>query len=258
MALSKAHITAIIATESVLLGLIGWGGGLLAGWGLLSVMRKLRPETIAENASLGTWCIVLSGFCALGGSLAAAITPAWQATRVSPLDAMAPRSRFSVTRMSRWATALGFLLICVNPLLVFYVPMADKARYAWSAAIGCTSMAIGFLLLTPLAVVLCEKLLGPLVAATLRLPPLLLSTQLTTNLWRSVGASVALTLGLGLFVAMQTWGYSMLGPFTPGTWVPDMLVVMGPMGVPDSEIDSVRHVAGGSGRSMRSPCDQAS
>jgi putative ABC transport system permease protein len=53
-----------------------------------------------------------------------------------------------------------------------------------------------------------------------------------------------LTLGLGLFVAMQTWGYSMLGPFTPGAWVPDLLVVMGPLGVPDSEIDAVQHTAG--------------
>ena len=244
VALSKAHITAIIATESVLLGLIGWGGGLLAGWSLLSVMRKLRPETIAENASLGTWCIVLSGLCALGGSLAAAITPAWQATHVSPLDAMAPRRRLSVGRVSGWAAILGLALVSLNPLLVFYVPIADSARYAWSAALGCTSMALGFLLLTPLAVATCEKLLGPLVAATLRLPAPLLATQLTTNLWRSVGASVALTLGLGLFVAMQTWGYSMLGPFTPGAWVPDLLVVMGPLGVPDSEIDAVQHTAG--------------
>ncbi|HEX4144030.1 MAG TPA: FtsX-like permease family protein [Pirellulales bacterium] len=244
VALSKAHITAIIATESLALGLIGWGGGLLAGWGLLMVMRKIRPEVIAENASLGTWCIVLSGLCALGGSLAAAITPAWQATRVTPLDAMAPRRGISTGRVSGWAAVLGVALICLNPLLVFYVPMADTARYAWSAAIGCTSMAMGFLLLAPLAVVTCEKLLGPLVATCLRIPPLLLATQLTTNLWRSVGTSVALTLGLGLFVAMQTWGYSMLGPFTPGTWVPDMLVIMNPMGVPDGEIDAVRHVPG--------------
>ncbi len=42
VALSKAHITAIIATESIVLGLIGWGAGLLAGWGLLAVMRQLR------------------------------------------------------------------------------------------------------------------------------------------------------------------------------------------------------------------------
>jgi putative ABC transport system permease protein len=244
VALSKAHITAMIAVESIVLGLIGWGTGLLAGWGLLTAMRQFRPESLAEDATLGPWCIVLSGICAVGGSLAAAIVPAWQATRVRPLDAMAPRRQIPLSKISRWATVLGLGLICLNPLLVFYVPLADTARYAWSAVVGCTAMALGFLLLTPMAVVLCEKLLGPLVATCLRLPRLLVATQLSTNLWRSVGTSAALTLGLGLFVAMQTWGYSMLGPFTPGTWVPDMLVIINPMGLPDSEIEAVRHVQG--------------
>ncbi len=244
VALSKSQIAAIIAIESVVLGLIGWGGGLLAGWSLLSIVGKFRSEASVENASLGTWCILLSGVCALGGSLAAAIAPAWQATRVSPLDAMAPRRRLPVARLSGWMTAAGLLLICLNPLLVFYIPMADAARYAWSAAIGCAAMALGFVLLTPVAVIVCERVLGPLVATVLRIPPRLLATQLTTNLWRTVGTSVALTLGLGLFVAMQTWGYSMLGPFTPGTWVPDMLVVLGAPGLPDSEIDAVKHVPG--------------
>ena len=43
---------------------------------------------------------------------------------------------------------------------------------------------------------------------------------------------------------MQTWGYSMLEPFVPGDWVPDLVVGLMPVGVPDSEIDSVRHVKG--------------
>ncbi len=157
---------------------------------------------------------------------------------------MSPQRRVAISRMSGWATLIGVLLICLNPLLVFYIPMADSSRYALSAAVGCTAMALGFVMLTPLAVVVCERLFGPLLARLMRVPPGLLATQLTSNLWRTVGTSVALTLGLGLFVAMQTWGYSMLGPFTPGTWVPDLLVVMSPSGVPDSEIDAVRKVPG--------------
>ncbi|HTU24556.1 MAG TPA: ABC transporter permease, partial [Pirellulales bacterium] len=90
VALSKSHITALILLESAFLGFVGWGGGLLAGWGLLSLVKSLRGAA-NESISLGFWCVVLSGVCALGGSLAAALLPAWQATRVSPLDAMAPR-----------------------------------------------------------------------------------------------------------------------------------------------------------------------
>ena len=243
VALARWHITAMIAIESLFLGLIGWAGGLAAGWALLRTIGALRPEVMGDNAALGWWCVILSGLCALGGSLAAAILPAWEATRVSPLDAMGPRRRIEPARLSRWATLAGVALICLNPVLVFWVPMADTARYVWSAAVGCTAMALGFVLLAPLAVVVCERFCGPLMARVLRIPPGLLSTQLTTNLWRTVGTSIALTLGLGLFVSMQTWGYSMLGPFYPGTWVPELLVVMNP-GLPDSEIEAVRHVKG--------------
>ena len=44
----------------------------------------------------------------------------------------------------------------VNPLLVYVMPIADAARYGIYEAVGCTSMAVGFLLLTPLAIVATE------------------------------------------------------------------------------------------------------
>ena len=105
-------------------------------------------------------------------------------------------------------------------------------------------MGTGFILLAPLAVMFAERVLGPVVARFARVNPTLLATQLTTNLWRTLGATVSLTLGLGLYVAMQTWGYSMLGPYTPGDWVPDMIAVMSPAGIPDSEVEAVRRLPG--------------
>ena len=53
-----------------------------------------------------------------------------------------------------------------------------------------------------------------------------------------------MTVGLGLYVSMMVWGYSMLGPFKPGDWVPDMLVAIQSGGLPDTEIDAVRHIEG--------------
>lgn len=244
VSLTKAQVALMIAIESLGLGLIGWAGGLLAGWGLFAAVRALRPDVFASGASLGSWCFILSGVCALGGSLAAAIMPAWRATRVSPLEAMSPQSSAGSGQLGAWITAIGVALVCVNPLVVFYIPMKDTARYGISAAIGCTTMAVGFILLAPAAIRWTERWLGPVLARLLRINPSLLATQLSANLWRSVGTTVALTLGLGLFVAMQTWGYSMLGPYTPGDWVPDMLVGLTPTGVPLANLDEVRAVPG--------------
>ena len=244
VALTRGQVGLMVALEGLALGLIGWGGGLLAGWGLLRLMARLRPESVAEGAALGGWCVALAGLCAVGGALAAAVLPAYRATSVTPLEAMAARPSGRAGRVNGWLTAAGLVLIAVNPLVVFVLPMRDAARYGVSAALGCTAMAVGFVLLAPLAVVLTERALGPILARVLGLNGRLLATQLSSNMGRTVGTTVALTIGLGLFVAMQTWGYSMLAPFTPGDWTPDLLVSLAPPGVPDADVDAVRHVPG--------------
>ena len=66
VSLTKVQVGAMIAMESLFLGLIGWGGGLLAGWGLLKIVNHLRPAFFPMGVSLGFWCIALSGICALG------------------------------------------------------------------------------------------------------------------------------------------------------------------------------------------------
>ncbi|MBN2021833.1 MAG: ABC transporter permease [Pirellulales bacterium] len=251
--LSRGQVARVIAVEGVILALIGWGGGLVAGWGLLSVVSRSRTGLFSSGASLGGWCVLLTGISALGGAMAASILPAWRATRVEPLEAMSPR------RTARpglaWTTALGICglaLIAVNPTLVYVASESmsgDSDRlYAIHAAVGCTSMAVGFLLLTPATILIAEAALGPLVARLLGLAPQLLRMQLGGNLWRTLGTTAALTVGLGLFVAMQIWGYSMLEPFKPGDWVPDMFVAIQSGGLPESELAAIRALPGIRGR----------
>lgn len=241
---TRTQIATMILFESLILGLIGWAGGLLAGAGLLQLVVKARPDAFPVGAALGTRCVLLSGACSIGGAFAAAILPMWKATRVKPLDAMTPQVPHPPTRMPWLITLVGLICVMVNPLVVFWIPMPDTSRYLMSAAIGCTCMGIGFILLAPAVVNLTERLIAPVLARLLFLNPRLISNQLQTNLWRTLGATISLTLGLGLFISMQTWGYSMLGPFTPGDWVPDMLAVMTPTGIPESEIETVRHLPG--------------
>jgi putative ABC transport system permease protein len=242
--LTKSQVGAMIGIESLFLGLIGWGGGLIAGWGLLNVVTQMRPDLFPVGARLGMWSILLSGACAVGGALIASIMPAWKATRVNPLEAMASQTALPIARISIVATVVGLVLISLNPILIFWLPMPDTSRYLASAAIGCTGMGIGFILLAPVTILLTERVVGPVCARLFVIHPSLLSMQLTANLWRTLGTTVALTLGLGLFIAMQTWGYSMLGPYTPGDWVPDMVVSFAPSGIPESEMRAVRQIPG--------------
>ncbi|MBN2473111.1 MAG: ABC transporter permease [Pirellulales bacterium] len=244
VALTRFQVACMIALESLVLATVGWFGGLAAGWGLLWIVAKTQRDDLSGGASLGVWAVVLSAVCAFGGALAASVLPAWQVARVRPLEAMASRPTARPVRWSAVAAVVGLVLIAVNPLLVFVMPMPDETRYGVYAALGCTSMAMGFMLLAPAAILATEKAFGPLVAGILRLDRRLLSTQLSSNLWRTVGTTVALSLGLGLFAAMQTWGHSMLRPFVPGDWAPDVLVCFTSGGLPEQEIDSVARLRG--------------
>lgn len=243
--LTRSQVAWVIAIEGILLAMIGWGGGLAAGWGLLTLASRAQPTLFQNGASLGTWCILLTGLSAFGGALIASILPAWQATSVRPLDAMSPqRSAVPKLKWAVWGGVIGLALIAINPLLVYVAPIPDAVRYGIYEAIGCTCMAVGFLLLAPLGIIVTEAVCGPVLAKVLGLEPRLLTAQLSGNLWRTLGTTVALTVGLGLFVAMQVWGYSMLQPFVPGKWVPDVLVSFQRGGLPDAEIDVVRQVKG--------------
>lgn len=245
--LSRAQVAMVIAVEGILLALIGWGGGLLAGWGLLAAVAHSQSDLFRNGASLGTWCVVLTGLSAFGGALAASILPAWRAMSVEPLEAMSPRR--SARPGLAWTASLGvagLALVAVNPILLYVASasMSSDMLYAVYMAVGCTTMAIGFLLLTPATILLVEGVIGPVVARLLGLDPRLLRSQLGSNLWRTLGTTAALTVGLGLFVAMQIWGYSMLEPFKPGDWNPDMLVALQRGGLPDGEIAAVQAIEG--------------
>ena len=245
--LSRRQVAAVIAVEAVLLALIGWGGGLLAGWGLLTVLSRMQTGLFRSGASLGTWCIALTGLSALGGALAASVLPAWRAMSVQPLEALSPQRAVRSSRS--WSVGLGIAglaLIAINPILVYVASasIASDKLYGIYTAVGCTTMAIGFLLLTPATILIVENVIGPVLARGLGLDPRLLRSQLGSNLWRSLGTTAALTVGLGLFVAMQIWGYSMLEPFKPGECVPDLLVAFQRGGLPESEIEAVRALPG--------------
>jgi len=243
--LTRGQVARVIAAESLVLALIGWGGGLLAGWGMLTVVSAAKPDLFQNGASLGWWCVLLTGASALGGAIVASLLPAWQATRVEPLDAMSPRRTVRPSmKLAAIFGAIGLALISVNPLLVYTVPIPDAARYGIYEAIGCTSMAVGFLLLAPLAIIVTEATIGPVVARLAGLEPRLLASQLSSNLWRTLGTTLAMTVGLGLYVAMLVWGYSMLEPFRPGQWVPDVLAAFQTGGLPDSEIAAMKSIKG--------------
>ena len=244
VAFSRLQIGTLIAIESFVLGTVGFGGGLGAGYVAVQIAARSADRLFRGGATLGAHCVWLAAACAYGGALLAALVPAWRATRVRPLDAMAPRAALPARKLSWPALAAGLLLMAVLPLVVFAIPMPEAARYAVYVGIGCPALGLAFVLVAPAAVVLVDRFASPLLARLLRLPPKLLASQITAHLWRTAGIALALTVGLGLYVAIQVWGYSMLHSFMPGAWAPDALVALPPPGLAPADAAGLAQLPG--------------
>ena len=240
-------IAVLVFGESVILCLLGWIGGTAAGWGVLQLSVWVQPEVfgIGKTVPLGMAPVITAGIAALVGSVLSAILPAWRATRISPFEGM--NQGFAQTIHKRWfslCAALGAGLLFINPILVYGDGIAAESRLFYYTYIGLPTQIAGCLLLVPAMILLVEKFFAPLIAQLLRLPKLLLTSQLSSNFWRTLGTTLALSVGLSVYSFLEISGYSMLVPYLQTKTIPDTLVTFLPAGLPLSEMDAVRNTPG--------------
>ena len=245
VALTRLQTAASVVFEAIFLGVVGWVGGLASGWILLAILPAVStPASQAADARIGFWTISLTAICALLGSLLAAAYPTWRATRIRPLDAMAPLAMTGRRRIPRAAVFAALPLLLINPLIVFLPGLPELVRIRLYAFLGCPAMALSFVLLAPTVYSGCRLLLQGFLARCLGLEPNFLRSQLDANLWRASGTVIALSIGLGLYMTVLIWSASMLIPFIPGAWMPDMFVSIMPGGISAESLPDVRRIRG--------------
>lgn len=244
IAFTRFQIGALIAVESIIFATIGLVGGVGIGAAIVRAVVRATAHLFRSNtASVGMHSIALAAICMYGGACLAAIFPILRATRVRPMDAMTPHATTPTPRLSAGRVALGLLLLTVQPLITFALPLPDAIRHRLHMAVGYPSIALAFIFLAPACVVLVDRLMSPLLARLLGLPPRLLASQITAHLWRTSGIALALSIGLGLYVTIQVWGYSMLDSFVPGSWAPSALVAF-PDGVEPAAVAQIAQQPG--------------
>ncbi|MCC9643585.1 ABC transporter permease [Rhodopirellula sp. JC740] len=226
--MTRREVALLIVFEGLVLGIVGWVAGIGLGWGLLKLVENLFSELLYHGVAFGPSSLTLSTIAALGGALLGSIVPAYQATRVKPVDAMAPRqSMTEANQIAGPSLVIGLSLLAIGPLLTFVFPPSERGIYVAMVA-SFASTAIGFVVLAPSIVVLVDRLFGPVLARLFGIDRELLASQVTNNIWRTVGAAVSMAFGLGLFVGIQVWGFTMLEAFVPGPWTPDAIAMIQP------------------------------
>ena len=222
LGLGRMQIALLIAGEGIFLCIPALLGGLAAGFFLVYLL-----EEGSASVPVMTWSTVLTAaVCAVGGALLASIIPAWRASRQSPLEAAVPSSGFigKVSRVPVWSVVAGLACVCLQPAALLLPGLEVETRKWIFFWLGYPGLVAGALFLAPTFVRVTEWAGAWITGFLLHVPHSFLKMQLSRNLSRSVGTAVSMSVGLSLFVGVQTWGYSMLVPFSPDTSTPGTLV----------------------------------
>jgi putative ABC transport system permease protein len=244
VAFTRLQVGFLVVLEGVLLASIGLVGGLIIGQLLLSLASGMSRQVLRHGALMGGHSILLAAISAYGGAALAAILPTLRAIRVRPLDGMLSRPQVATSRVHAAGVLLGLFLLLICPLMAFVSPPNFEKQVVLFLLFGFATMAAGIVILAPGAVALVDRLFSPVLSRVFRLSPRMLASQITSNLWRTVGAALALTVGMGLYIGIQVWGYTMLNAFVPGSWAPDALIAFTRGGLPPGEVIKVAELPG--------------
>jgi putative ABC transport system permease protein len=153
--LIEASIVAVVGCA------LGVGAGVLLAEGLIRATELMLGQEVHElRVPLDG---LLSGvIVGLGVTLAAAAIPAWQASRVSPLEALRARSSSGEGWIVRRGWALGLALLALSYVMLFHNPFPVAVRYRMGS-MAVFTLFVGATLMIPITAGAWERAMRPLV-----------------------------------------------------------------------------------------------
>jgi putative ABC transport system permease protein len=225
--MSKSQTARYVLGEGVAIGSLGVAFGVPIGFAFTAIVVWLLQPIIELSPRLDPLGVLLGGGGAVLASAVASLLPAWQATRIDPLEAMTPLAGQNSDRFPWRITLAGLLLVAIDPLVLFFPfthPLERDIRFWAHFAIGLPSVMIGFFLLAPAIVWTLTNTLGPALSLIVRVPFAVVRQQLSGGIWRSAGTCAALMVGLSVLIVMQTQGNSSLNSWKLPDRFPDIFI----------------------------------
>jgi putative ABC transport system permease protein len=156
-----------IILEALILALVGALAGCVFGWLLAQAALVAVGETVRNlfssigliTGGLTLQELALAIVSGLGVAVLAALHPAVEAVRVSPLEnARQAAWRPGFHGKNSWATRLGVLCLLLSPMIVFFAAALRSPVQQFSAGvIGMLILLLGLAFLCPLIISSCVK-----------------------------------------------------------------------------------------------------
>jgi putative ABC transport system permease protein len=207
--MNRRQVLGMVLAEAGLLALIGSALGLVVGYGLaLGLIRLLGDLVTAEESILSvTWQGVFQSIAVgVGVTLVAALLPALQAARVSPLEALRARGR-STSRPKPLLGLAGIALMLFGWYASFRFPWPKELLfYGGSLALVC--FFLGATLTVGMAVGWLERLSRPLALWLYRNEGALGSANVRRAVGRTTLTVASLMVALTMIISIESLAYS--------------------------------------------------
>ena len=220
---TRGQLFAAQLTVGSMIGAMGAAAGVPLGVGLTWLLTVLFPERMPAGMKFSAIAVGAG----LGGSVIAGLVgaawPAWRASRVRPLKAMA--SHLSRVR-ARTLVLIGVasvLMVSLPAAWLFSRPAGFNAVQPY-VAFGVPSVFVGYFLLSVPVLIGCTALLSPVVSRVLGLPKNLLRRTIMATPLRNGFTAGSLMVGLAIMTDIWTGGASILHGFLGSFRFPDAFV----------------------------------
>lgn len=203
-----------LARAQVIVGaLVGLAGGLLGaplGAFLAFVLATIFRDRLPGGFVLSWFGLALAIGGALLAGLLGAAWPAFSASRVRPLQALASRSIKPRPRTLALFGVVGVALLGAQAAIVLLAPDAQTLFWLYTTT-ALPLMMVGYFLLGPPVAALVALALAPLVERAANLPRNLLRSSALATPFRAGFTAAALMVGLAMLTSLWTEGRAFLG-----------------------------------------------
>jgi putative ABC transport system permease protein len=202
LGLSRQQVVLQVLVEAGILGLAGSLAGALLGIGLAQGAARLLSSLLDLDAiptPVNVPTILFSLLIGILVTVIAALIPAWQAGRISPLEALRVRGVRKEGWLLRHGWKLGMVMLLISTIILVANPFPYDVQFRLGS-ITVVLLFFGGTLLIPGSVEIWERLTRPLVSGLYGAAGRLGSSNLQRSKLRTTLTVAALMVGVSMII----------------------------------------------------------
>lgn len=202
--MTKAQITSIVLSEALVLGVVGAGLGAAAGIGLSRGLGRLMQVLLAQDVTgmeIPVNVLIYASVIGILSAVLAAVFPALQAGRISPLEALRAVSRTENNWILEKGWIAGTALLIVSTVILVLNPFPYDVQFRLGSMVV-FSLFIGGTLLIPASVSTWERFFRPLIRIAFGRIGKLGSLNIVRARMRTTLTVVALLIGVSMLIVV--------------------------------------------------------